>query len=141
MNNKKNKPYGFGKSEKLCSKLLIEKLYSSPHRELFFPLSIRWMPLEADDNTPFVQVLIVAPKRKLHHAVDRNRTKRLIRECYRVHKLPLIEALSSQGKHIALSFNYLHSHNPDFHKLETTMCKLIARLIETTAACDKESTN
>lgn len=110
--------------------MLIEKLYSSPHRELFFPLSVHWMPVANDDNTPRVQVLIVAPKRKLHHAVDRNRTKRLIRECYRLQKQPLIDSLSHHGKHIVMSMNYIHTSPPTFHKLEKAMEKLIARLIE-----------
>ncbi len=128
MNNNRNKQYGFGKSEKLCSKMLIEKLYSSPKRELFFPLSIHWMEVDADDTTPRVQVLVVAPKRKLHHAVDRNRTKRVIRECYRLNKQPLVDALSHTNKHIILSFNYIHTCTPDFHKLSSTMDKIIARL-------------
>lgn len=134
--NNSNKQYGFGKNEKLCSKLLIEKLYSSPHRELFFPLSIRWMHVETSVDSPRVQVLIVAPKRKLHHAVDRNRTKRLIRECYRLHKQPLINALSENSRHIILSMNYIHTTPPNFHKLEATMKKLMTRLIETTTKDD-----
>ena len=32
------------------------------------------------------QVLIVAPKRRLRHAVDRNRAKRQMREAYRLQK-------------------------------------------------------
>ena len=86
------------------------------------------MVVDGDENTPRVQVLIVAPKRKLHNAVDRNRTKRLIRECYRLHKAPLIEALTQQGKHIILSLNYIHTSTPNFHKLEKIMIKVIARL-------------
>ena len=123
-----NHNHCFPKSEKLCSRVLIEKLYSSPNRELFFPLSIHWMVVDGDENTPREQVLIVAPKRKLHNAVDRNRTKRLIRECYRLHKAPLIEALTQQGKHIILSLNYIHTSTPNFHKLEKIMIKVIARL-------------
>lgn len=134
MNNKRHKPFGFAKSEKLCSKALIEKLYSSPNRELFFPLSIHWTAVDADDATPRVQVLVVAPKRKLHHAVDRNRTKRIMRECYRLHKQPLVDALAQKDKHIALSFNYIHSRIPNFHKLSSTMDKIIARLAEATAS-------
>ncbi len=111
--------------------MLIEKLYSSPNRELFFPLSIRWCFIDASESTEPVQVLIVAPKRKLHHAVDRNRTKRIIRECYRLNKKPLVDVIKQKDLHIVLSLNYIHTHTPNFHKLEASMVKLVAKLTET----------
>lgn len=136
MSTNTNSNYCFGKSEKLCSKLLIEKLYSSPHRELFFPLSVHWLPVDRPVTEPRVQVLIVAPKRKLRHAVDRNRTKRIIRECYRLRKNALFDALEKSNKHIILSFNYIHTSTPNFNKLSATMDKIIARLSETTISDD-----
>ena len=131
-----NKLFGFDKSEKLCSKTIIEKLYSSQNRELFFPLSLHWMALEPVNDQPAAQILVVAPKRKLRHAVDRNRTKRIIRECYRLHKKPLIDALTERKLHIALSFNYIHTRTPNFHKLENTMVKIIDHLIKETSSHD-----
>lgn len=130
MSQDQDKKYSFSKSEKLCSRILIEKLYSSPHRELFFPLSVHWMLVDGDDTTPRLRVLIVAPKRKLHHAVDRNRSKRVMRECYRRHKHLLIESLATQDKHMVLSINYIHTSTPNFHKLNATMEKVMRRLGE-----------
>ena len=48
-----------------------------------FPFSISWTLLPAEETRfPMpAQVLIVAPKRIFHNAVDRNRAKRLMREC------------------------------------------------------------
>lgn len=136
MTENRNKLFGFDKSEKLCSKIIIEKLYSSQKRELFFPLSLHWMSIESDDSQPAVKVLVVAPKRKLHHAVDRNRTKRIIRECYRLHKKPLIDSLTEKNLHIALSLNYIHTRTPNFHKLEAIMVKIIDHLVKETSSHD-----
>lgn len=136
MEKERGNRYCFGKEEKLCSKQLIEKLYSSPHRELFFPLSIHWQFVEAPEETPRVQVLVVAPKKKLRHAVDRNRTKRVIRECYRLHKQPLVDSLAHDKKHITLAINYIHTSTPNFHKLSRTMEKLVAKLVVATSAHD-----
>ncbi len=44
-----------------------------------------------------------------------------------------IEALTQSDKHIVLALNYIHTHTPNFQKLESSMVKLIAKLVETTA--------
>ena len=74
------------------------------------------------------QVLIVAPKRKLHHAVDRNRIKRLTRECYRLRKQPLIDLLRGQQKTLVLSLVYIHNEVQSFEYLGQRMDKLVAAI-------------
>lgn len=51
-----------------------------------------------------VSVLISVPKRRLHHAVDRNRMKRQIREAYRTRKHALSQYLTDKGQHLAVAF-------------------------------------
>ncbi len=63
----------FGKEERLCSRRLIDQLYTDGHRLMAFPYSVQWMVVDGDMVAqPTCQVMIVAPKRKFHHAVDRN---------------------------------------------------------------------
>jgi ribonuclease P protein component len=118
----------FKKNERLCNKKTISILYTSGKRMLTFPLSIHWLILPPDKQPSPLQVLIVAPKKKLHHAVDRNRTKRLIRECYRTRKHQLAQILEQQGQAMALSINYIHTTPPDFDHLQHTFDKLFASL-------------
>ena len=118
--------FSFKKKERLCSKRIIGDLYKSPDKAIVFPLSLHWMPI-ANAETP-IQVLIVAPKKKLHHAVDRNRAKRLMRECFRLHKGTLAEKLESEGKSIAVSINYIHSELVSFAQMEKRFIKLFEEL-------------
>lgn len=121
--------YTFRKAERLCNKKTISDLYNSQDKALVYPLSVHWLLLE--NNRPSrLQVLIVAPKKKLHNAVDRNRTKRLIRECYRHRKHLIVEALEQRNLTMALSINYIHNSLPDYHQLEHTFDKLIATILE-----------
>lgn len=122
----------FHKNERLCSQKLLDQLFSSGHRLMAFPYSICWMVVP--DTQPYpVQVLITTSKRKFHHAVDRNRVKRLTRECYRTHKPRLYDFLKEHNLHIVLSLNYVHTELPEFHTLDKKFDKLIDKLIETIA--------
>lgn len=74
------------------------------------------------------QVMIVAPKRKFHHAVDRNRVRRLTRECYRLRKPSFYEFLSKQGISIVFSMVYIHNEILTFEQLGHKMDKLLEAL-------------
>lgn len=94
-----------------------------------FPYSVQWMVVDGDMVAqPTCQVMIVAPKRKFHHAVDRNRVRRLTRECWRVRKDQLYEFLDGQGMSIVLSLVYIHNEIMTFDQLGHKMDKLIAAL-------------
>ncbi len=124
----------FGKDEKLCSRRLIDQLYAEGHRLMAFPYSVQWMSVEGGKvvESPSghlaCQVMIVAPKRKFHHAVDRNRVRRLTRECWRTRKELLYEFLDGQGMSIVLSLVYIHNEIMTFDQLGHKMDKLIAAL-------------
>lgn len=99
---------------------------------MLFPYSIRWMPVRSDTlpaDTP-VQVITNTSKKKFHHAVDRNRVKRLTRECYRLHKNELYAFLQDNDAAIVLSLNYIHTSILKYETLYHKFDKLIPRLME-----------
>lgn len=96
---------------------------------MVFPYSVSWMLLPHDQKVPApAQVLITTSKRKFHHAVDRNRVKRLTRECYRLRKPQFYDFLQERQLSIALSFNYIHNEIMDYETLSHKFDKLIAQL-------------
>ena len=124
--------YTFGKQEHLCSNTLIGELYHAGHRLMLFPYSIHWMPVRQDalpDGSP-LQVMVVTSKKKNHLAVDRNRIKRLTRECYRLHKPELHTFLHNNNIAIVLSLNYIHNSIMEYSTLYHKFDKLIPLLIE-----------
>lgn len=116
----------FPKSERLCSRPLIDHLYAHGHKLMAFPYSIHWIPVDSS-GIP-CKVLISTSKRKFHHAVDRNRVKRLTRECYRRHKHRLFAILNASGISILLSINYIHNEIMDSAQLDHKFDKLIPQL-------------
>lgn len=118
----------FTKKERLCNKKTISELYASNKKLLVYPLSVHWLVLPKGQQPSPLQVVIVAPKKKIHNAVDRNRTKRLIRECYRTRKQQIADILQQRGMQLTLSINYIHTTPPDFKHLQHTFDKLFESL-------------
>lgn len=124
--------YTLGKEERLCSKKLIDSLFLSGHRFMAFPYSIHWMLCPQGSLPPGIpaQVLIATSKKKFHHAVDRNRVKRLTRECYRIHKPQLYTLLDSHNATLVIALNYIHNEIFDYHTLNHKFDKLTLTLIQ-----------
>ncbi len=92
-----------------------------------FPYSVQWMKVE--ESLPVsCQVMIVAPKRKFHHAVDRNHVRRLTRECYRLRKPAFYEFLDEHNLHIVFSMVYIHNEIMSYEQLGHKMDKLLSLL-------------
>ena len=73
-------------------------------------------------------------KRFFKKAVDRNRIKRLIREGYRLQKLPLQQAVENNGASMHLFFIYTGKELPQFNlikeKTAAALQKLEAELLK-----------
>ena len=124
--------FQFSKKERLCSEKLIEELFRSGHRMMVFPYSVHWKIVDVGTlpkGTP-AQVLIATSKKKFRHAVDRNRVKRLTRECYRLHKPQLYEYLNENGLLLVLAINYVHNEIFDYATLMHKFDKLTTTLID-----------
>lgn len=124
-------PCTFGKEERLCSRKLLDRLYAEGHRLMAYPFSVQWI---ATDGPAPCQVMIVAPKRRFHHAVDRNRVRRLTRECWRRRKPALYDFLQQHNLCIALSLVYVHNEIMTYEQLSRKADKLMAALEHDIAA-------
>ncbi|MBO7200748.1 MAG: ribonuclease P protein component [Bacteroidales bacterium] len=130
------KRYTFKKSERLCSKRYIKYLFAKGEKILVFPFSVYWCVCVNEDIPAPAQVMISVSKRKMKHAVDRNHTKRVIRECYRLHKENLYETLAQKDCKILLSINYLQDKKRKFPSMEQKYMRMLDRLTEAISNID-----
>jgi ribonuclease P protein component len=76
------------------------------HSVAAFPLRAVYMQRERQEGQEPVEVLVSVPKKHLHHAVDRNRVKRQVREAYRLQK-ELLTARVPQEQTLDIAFIWL----------------------------------
>lgn len=94
-----------------------------------FPLRVVFMKVEKNEKAP-VSVLISVPKKRFHHAVDRNRMKRLVRESYRTSKHTLWKALEDKDYSLVIAFVCITDQMPSFYNVNKSVNKALVRIAE-----------
>jgi ribonuclease P protein component len=118
----------FPKAERLCSKNLIDQLFSQGKSIKQYPLTIIYAHSALDAAWP--QILISVSKRKFKRANKRNRVKRVIREIYRLNK-----HLFFKGEEkLLIGILYQSNELPDFDFLQKKLILGLQRLNETKAS-------
>lgn len=131
----------FHKSERLRHKSLVDSLFEKGETIYEWPLRMSWRKLsekELDDsfklNVPDLigplQLMITVPKRKRHRAVDRVRTRRLIREAYRLQRNPLKKEVieNPEIRTLSIAIIYMAPKNPDYNLVYGKMSILLEKL-------------
>lgn len=110
----------------MCSVTAINSLFdhtvSTSHASVF-PLRAVWRENQ-QRQVGCPQFLISIPKKKLHHAVDRVKMRRRVRETYRLHHQ---EHLSEEKK-VDIIFIYLPAKLMPYNAVEEAMIKLLTKI-------------
>jgi len=118
--------FTFNKQEKLKSRKLTKQLFAEGKSFLVFPIKVVYLPVSEPIDFP-IKIGVSA----------RNRIKRVMREQYRLNKLPLHEYVTTNNQQVAVFFLYINKTLPEKGLVEKKMPiiiqKLIAALHETTA--------
>lgn len=130
--------YELKKSERLCSKKIIEALFEGGHKSMSaYPIRAVFMSHdqptdptkgETTNHIP-AQVMISVSKRHFKHAVDRNRVKRQLREAYRLNKHIITDSLT-ESQHMYIAFIWLSDEMFDSNIVQAKMQKLLLRICE-----------
>lgn len=118
--------FAFPKKEHLYGKNAIDNLHKYGRSFVSFPMRVIYTM--APKTNVAVRCMMVAPKKKLRHAVCRVRARRLMREAYRKNKTPLVEALATKDFQLHISFIYMENSLQTYDFIEKKMISAIKKL-------------
>jgi len=132
------KIFTYNKKEKLKSRKLLQKLFSEEKSFTVFPIKVIYLETKTSLDSP-VKVAVGASGRHFKKAVQRNRIKRLLRECYRTEKLPLHSFLEQHNKQLIVFLLYIDKVLLEYAVIKTKMPFIIQKLVK--ALNEKNSSN
>jgi ribonuclease P protein component len=124
----------FGKEYKLCSHLLLEKLFQEGKKVRVFPFSINYLWLDKSVGKKKFQVVISIPKRKCKHSNERNYIKRCIIECLRKNKFIIEDPLNSNINTLLIAIIYNFDQHSNAIEIEE---KLVSALVKLASQINK----
>lgn len=109
---------------------MIETLFREGKAFSVFPYRVIFMPARLTTEKYPVQAGFSVSSRRFPHAVDRNRIKRLGRECYRLEKQALYDTLGSRAAQMAVFFIYTDKKIADFTTLRHKFSVILEKLVK-----------
>ena len=114
----------FSKSERLCSKKVIEELFENGKSFYCAPFLIIWAYSTSDKPFP-AQVAFSVSKKGFKLAVTRNLIKRRARESYRKNKTILYDFLIASNKKITITMIFRGNSIPDYQTVDASVKEMI----------------
>lgn len=131
------RPFKLSKWERICSRTLLEKLFTGGKSKSFsvFPLRVVYLLTDQPDgdlqHEASVKMMVSVSKRHFKRAVKRNRVKRQVREAYRLNKEIVVSSMAdSPNRQLLLGFIWMSDELHDTDTVERSMQVLLKRVAD-----------
>lgn len=120
-----NNDFSFRKEERLCSKKIIDILFTEGISFLVFPLKIQIIETKLPVSLP-AQAAFIVSKKIFKKAIDRNMLKRRMREAYRLNKNDFY--INLKERQLAVFFIFIGKEIIGYKQIETAMKKAMKKI-------------
>jgi len=121
----------FPKYERICKESEIQSLFQKGAGFSSYPYRVVFLVRPVGDKPVTCRLLLSVSKKRFHHAIKRNRVKRLIREAWRKNKAKLYEICHRDTISIDVALVYnatvIHSYESMLDKTAKAVNELIKR--------------
>lgn len=124
-----NKRFTLGKKERLKSRKALDLLFSEGKQFHVAPFKLLYR-FEKEEAIYPLQFGIGVSARNFKKAVDRNRVKRIVRECYRLQKNELQEKLVSRNMTLQVFMIYTARELPSFEETREKLLSILNKLVK-----------
>jgi len=122
---------GLPKYERICKENDIKALFDKGMGVSVYPYRVIFLFRHDESCPPTVRFLVSVSKKRFHHAVNRNRVKRLMREAWRRNKAPLYEICERDNISVDVALVYtatvIHSYEEMLAKTKKAVQEIIKR--------------
>ena len=122
---------GLPKSQRIYLKKAVQSLFEEGKGFSLYPFRVVVHLYDAENQEDALpRILVSVSKKRFHHAIKRNRVKRLIRECWRKNKAELMKLCQSHNKTLDVAFVYNATVILKYNEIEEKMKKVVERLTQ-----------
>jgi len=122
---------GLPKYERICKDNDIQALFDKGRGVSVYPYRVVYLFHKEDDRPVTVRLLVSVSKKRFHHAVNRNRVKRLMRETWRKSKAPLYEICERDTISLDIALVYtatvIHSYEEMLAKTQKAVQEIVKK--------------
>ena len=124
-------PEGLPKYERICNENDVKALFEQGAGVLVYPYRVIYLFRHDESGRPPVRLLVSVSKKRFHHAVSRNRVKRLMREAWRRNKAALYEICERDNISVDVALVYtatvIHSYEEMLAKTKKAVQEIVKK--------------
>ena len=122
---------GLPKYERICKENDIKALFEQCVGVSVYPYRVIYLFRHEESGRPTVRLLVSVSKKRFHHAVSRNRVKRLMREAWRRNKAALYEICERDNISVDVALVYtatvIHSYEEMLAKTKKAVQEIVKK--------------
>ena len=119
------------KSQRIYQKKAVQSLFEEGKGFSLYPFRVVVRIYDAENQKDAVpRILVSVSKKRFHHAVKRNKVRRLVREGWRKNKAVILTACQTANKTIDVAFIYTATIILQYNEIDDKIKKVVERLLE-----------